>query len=51
MYVKYDFYSILGADKLLSVCLDEWRRDITRSQIPKIIGGVGPLNSFVQFCK
>ena len=44
------YFSILSVDKLLKLCIEEWKRDIIRSQIPSILGGVGPLNSFVQFC-
>ncbi|XP_067941344.1 autophagy-related protein 2 homolog A-like isoform X2 [Watersipora subatra] len=38
---------ILGVDKLLQFCINEWQKDIARSQIPSIIGGIGPLSSFV----
>lgn len=49
--ISHVFLRILGAEKLMLVCVEEWKRDIAGRQIPALFGGVGPLNSFVQFCK
>lgn len=42
---------LLGVDKLLNHLLKEWLNDIRRSQLPKILSGVGPTYAFVQLCK
>lgn len=39
---------LLGMDKLLQYTLNEWLGDIKKNQIPSILGGVGPMYSFVQ---
>ena len=43
--------SILGFDRLLQNIINEWKNDITRNQIPQIVGGVGPLHSLRQLSK
>nr|XP_014094904.1 autophagy-related protein 2 homolog A [Bactrocera oleae] len=39
----------LGVDKLVAYLCREWLKDIKRNQLPKILKGVGPTYSFVQF--
>ncbi|XP_072350535.1 autophagy-related protein 2 homolog B-like isoform X1 [Scyliorhinus torazame] len=41
-------HGLLGVDKLLSYTLNEWLTDIRKNQLPGILGGVGPMHSFVQ---
>ena len=42
-------HGLLGVDKLINFALNEWAADIRNNQLPSILGGVGPLHSFVQF--
>ena len=42
-------HGLLGIDKLINFTLNEWAADIRNNQLPSILGGVGPLYSFVQF--
>lgn len=35
-------------DKLQAYCINEWITDILKKQLPSILGGVGPMHSFVQ---
>lgn len=42
---------LLGAEKLMSYCLQEWLEDIKCNQLPSLLGGVGPMHSLVQLCK
>lgn len=44
-------HGILGVDKLVQFLVQEWLRDIKKRQLPKILGGVGPMYSLVQLCK
>ena len=44
-------HGILGVDRLLNFLLQEWLQDIKKKQLPKILGGVGPMYSLVQLCK
>jgi autophagy-related protein 2 len=44
-------HGILGVDKLINFLIQEWLQDIKKRQLPKILGGVGPMNSFIQLCK
>lgn len=44
-------HGLLGLDKVIAYALDEWTRDIKRNQLPSILGGVGPMHSFIQLCK
>lgn len=44
-------HGILGFDKLLNFLIQEWLQDIKKRQLPKILGGVGPMYSLVQLCK
>uniref|UniRef100_A0A1E1XRA0 Autophagy-related protein 2 n=1 Tax=Amblyomma sculptum TaxID=1581419 RepID=A0A1E1XRA0_AMBSC len=39
---------ILGFDKLVAFALNEWLNDIKKNQVPSVLGGVGPMHSFVQ---
>lgn len=39
---------LLGFDKLLAFTLNEWLNDIKKNQVPSVLGGVGPMHSFVQ---
>ncbi|XP_062614499.1 autophagy-related protein 2 homolog B-like [Saccostrea cucullata] len=41
-------HGLLGLDKLQAYCVNEWITDILKSQLPSILGGVGPMHSFVQ---
>ncbi|XP_058813814.1 autophagy-related protein 2 homolog B [Topomyia yanbarensis] len=41
-------HGILGLDRLLNFLLQEWLQDIKKKQLPKILGGVGPMYSLVQ---
>uniref|UniRef100_A0A1Q3FUU4 Autophagy-related protein 2 n=2 Tax=Culex tarsalis TaxID=7177 RepID=A0A1Q3FUU4_CULTA len=41
-------HGILGVDRLLNFLLQEWLQDIKKKQLPKILGGVGPMYSLVQ---
>ncbi|XP_071833635.1 autophagy-related protein 2 homolog A-like isoform X2 [Apostichopus japonicus] len=40
---------LLGVDKLLQFAINEWMTDIQRNQFSSILGGVGPMHSFVEF--
>jgi autophagy-related protein 2 len=44
-------HGILGLDRLLNFLVQEWLQDIKKRQLPKILGGVGPMYSLVQLCK
>ena len=39
---------LLGFDRLIKYALTEWLQDITKNQLPSILGGVGPMHSLVQ---
>nr|DBA14499.1 TPA: hypothetical protein GDO54_005457 [Pyxicephalus adspersus] len=41
-------HGLLGVDKLFSYAINEWLTDIKKSQLPGILGGVGPMHSLVQ---
>ncbi|ESO82945.1 hypothetical protein LOTGIDRAFT_197758 [Lottia gigantea] len=41
-------HGLLGMDKVLAYSAHEWLTDIRRNQLPSILGGVGPMHSFVQ---
>ncbi|XP_070608738.1 autophagy-related protein 2 homolog B [Erythrolamprus reginae] len=41
-------HGLLGMDKLFSYALSEWLNDIRKNQLPGILGGVGPIHSFIQ---
>lgn len=43
-----DFYSLLGFEKLLTYVTQEWLQDIKKHQLPSLLGGVGPMYSFVR---
>lgn len=43
-------HGILGVDRLFNFLLQEWLQDIKKKQLPKILGGVGPMYSLVQLC-
>jgi autophagy-related protein 2 len=42
-------HGILGVDKLIHFLVQEWLQDIKKRQLPKILGGVGPMYSLLQF--
>lgn len=44
-------HGILGVDRLIDFLVQEWLKDIKKHQLPKILGGVGPMYSMVQLCK
>lgn len=44
-------HGILGIDKLVNYFIQEWLRDIKKTQIHNLLGGVGPMHLVVQFCK
>jgi autophagy-related protein 2 len=44
-------HGILGLDRLLNFLVQEWLQDIKKRQLPKILGGVGPMYSLVQLCE
>lgn len=44
-------HGVLGVDRLLNYLVQEWLQDIKKRQLPKILGGVGPMYSLVQLCK
>lgn len=48
---KFFTLRILGMDKLAAFLLNEWATDIKKNQLPSLLGGVGPMYSFVQLCK
>nr|XP_046908744.1 autophagy-related protein 2 homolog B-like [Dermatophagoides farinae] len=41
-------HGLLGIDKVIQYAIEEWGRDIKRNQLPSILGGVGPMHSFIQ---
>ncbi|XP_071501504.1 autophagy-related protein 2 homolog B-like [Diadema antillarum] len=41
-------HGLLGVDRLLLYAFNEWAQDIKKSQLPRVLGGVGPMHSFVQ---
>lgn len=43
-------HGLLGIDKVIQYAIEEWGRDIKRNQLPSILGGVGPMHSFIQLC-
>lgn len=44
-------HGILGLDRVFMYAVNEWTRDVRRHQLPSLLGGVGPVHSFVQLCK
>lgn len=42
---------LLGVEKVMAYMLSEWLTDIRANQLPSILGGVGPMYSFVQLSK
>jgi autophagy-related protein 2 len=44
-------YGILGFEKVFLYALNCWLQDIKKHQLPSILGGVGPVHSFVQLCE
>jgi autophagy-related protein 2 len=44
-------HGILGIDKLFNHFIQEWLQDIKKRQLPKILGGVGPMYSLIQLSK
>lgn len=43
-------HGLLGFEKVLAYAIDEWAKDIKRNQLPSILGGVGPMKSFIHLC-
>ncbi|XP_035224813.1 autophagy-related protein 2 homolog A-like isoform X2 [Stegodyphus dumicola] len=41
-------HGLLGLHKILSFATNEWQQDIIKNQLPSLLGGVGPMHSFVQ---
>ncbi|GBM63346.1 Autophagy-related protein 2 A [Araneus ventricosus] len=41
-------HGLLGHNKVLQYAMNEWQQDIMKNQLPSILGGVGPMHSFVQ---
>lgn len=39
---------LLGMDRVINYALSEWLSDIRSTQLPRILGGVGPVHSFLQ---
>ena len=39
---------LLGVDRVVAFALSEWLQDIKKTQLPSLLGGVGPLYSLVQ---
>lgn len=39
---------LLGIDRVVNYALSEWLADIRGTQLPRILGGVGPVHSFLQ---
>lgn len=39
---------LLGIDRVVNYALSEWMTDIRGTQLPRILGGVGPVHSFLQ---
>lgn len=44
-------HGLLGFDRLINFLIQEWLQDIKKRQLPKILGGVGPMYSLVQLCE
>lgn len=44
-------HGILGLDRVFLYAVNEWIRDVKRHQLPSLLGGVGPMHSFIQLCK
>ncbi|XP_050544499.1 autophagy-related protein 2 homolog B [Daktulosphaira vitifoliae] len=41
-------HGLLGFDKLVTFIMQEWLQDIKKHQLPSLLGGVGPMYSFVR---
>lgn len=41
-------YSLLGFDKLFTYIINEWLQNIKKHQLPSLLGGLGPMYSFVK---
>ncbi|XP_052105810.1 autophagy-related protein 2 homolog B-like [Mytilus californianus] len=44
-------HGLLGLDKLVTYCINEWLTDIKKNQLASVLGGVGPMHSFVQLAQ
>lgn len=42
---------ILGVEKLISYCLNQWKNDIMHNQFSKLLKGVGPVKAVSQLSK
>ena len=45
------YFRLLGIQRVLVSLLTDWLDDIKKNQIPRILGGVGPIHSVVQLSK
>ncbi|KAF6217295.1 hypothetical protein GE061_001649 [Apolygus lucorum] len=41
-------HGLLGFDKLITYAMNEWIQDIKKSQVPCLLGGLGPMHALVQ---
>ncbi|RWS28234.1 autophagy-related protein 2B-like protein, partial [Leptotrombidium deliense] len=50
LYLKrlHNKHGFLGIDRVLLYAVNEWTKDIKRHQLPSLLGGVGPMHSFIQ---
>ena len=51
LYLNCLFCLFLGLDKLITLLVTDWLADIRQNQIPAILGGVGPMHSFLQLAQ
>lgn len=50
-FIMLSHSRLLGVEKVMAYMLSEWLTDIRANQLPSILGGVGPMYSFVQLSK
>lgn len=46
--IYFNLCSLLGFNKLLTYITNEWLQDIKKRQLPSLLGGLGPMYSFVK---
>lgn len=44
-------HGLLGIEKLVSHCLQEWLMEIKRHQLPSLLGGVGPMHFLIMLAQ
>lgn len=44
-------HGILGINRVIEYAISEWASDIKKTQLPSLLGGVGPMHSVIQLCK